>query len=289
MGEFVRQEIASKLCIDSSSSLVDELMIGTSELEVPPQRIATLVLKKQKMDMTKAAAAAGGGGGAAAAEGGAAAPVAAAADTASTRRRPASSPSLVMNPTFFNTPRIQQASIPAANGFFSARALARFYNALLPLSSSSSSSSSTSLLLGDEDLVTYFARLEEQQSVQHSGFSFSSSSSSSSSSSTTQREALLQGNEGSFHYGFQTFATNSSSSDSSSKSSSSTQLSHTHTKAYGHSGLGGSLAFADPSNHLVVAITVNRLAFNSKNVTERIVRLVYKSLHLPAPPKFEEK
>ena len=35
--------------------------------------------------------------------------------------------SLLMNPTFFNNPRIQTASIPSANGHFTANQLAEFY------------------------------------------------------------------------------------------------------------------------------------------------------------------
>ena len=55
---------------------------------------------------------------------------AAPAAAASNKRRPPMAPSLLMNPTFFNNPRIREASIPAANGHFSARALAKFYAAI---------------------------------------------------------------------------------------------------------------------------------------------------------------
>ena len=37
------------------------------------------------------------------------------------KRRPHVAPSLLMNPTFFNNPRIRETSMPAANGHFSAR------------------------------------------------------------------------------------------------------------------------------------------------------------------------
>lgn len=37
------------------------------------------------------------------------------------KRRPPAAPSLLMNPTFFNNPRIRETSMPAANGHFSAR------------------------------------------------------------------------------------------------------------------------------------------------------------------------
>eukprot|EP00282_Hemiselmis_andersenii_P003262 CAMPEP_0114108442 /NCGR_PEP_ID=MMETSP0043_2-20121206/227_1 /TAXON_ID=464988 /ORGANISM="Hemiselmis andersenii, Strain CCMP644" /LENGTH=282 /DNA_ID=CAMNT_0001200217 /DNA_START=189 /DNA_END=1034 /DNA_ORIENTATION=- len=45
-------------------------------------------------------------------------------------RRPPAGPSLLLNPTFFNNPRIREASIPAANGHFTARALCSLYNRL---------------------------------------------------------------------------------------------------------------------------------------------------------------
>ena len=41
-------------------------------------------------------------------------------------RRPSELASLLLNPTFFNNPRIQQSSIPSANGLFTARGLAEF-------------------------------------------------------------------------------------------------------------------------------------------------------------------
>ena len=43
-------------------------------------------------------------------------------------RRPASNPSLLLNPTFFNSERIRASSIPSANGHFSAAELAGFYS-----------------------------------------------------------------------------------------------------------------------------------------------------------------
>jgi len=50
------------------------------------------------------------------------------------RRRPVEGGLLLLNPTFFNNPRIREAEIPAANGHFSARALAKFYWALMDAS-----------------------------------------------------------------------------------------------------------------------------------------------------------
>jgi len=47
--------------------------------------------------------------------------------TSSSARRPAELASLLLNPTFFNNPRIQESSIPSANGFFTARGLAEFF------------------------------------------------------------------------------------------------------------------------------------------------------------------
>ena len=50
--------------------------------------------------------------------------------TARSGRRPAASPSLLLNPTYFNNPKIREASLPSANGHFTARALTAFYNHL---------------------------------------------------------------------------------------------------------------------------------------------------------------
>ena len=50
--------------------------------------------------------------------------------TASSGRRPAASPSLLLNPTYFNNLRIREASLPSANGHFTARALTAFYGRL---------------------------------------------------------------------------------------------------------------------------------------------------------------
>jgi hypothetical protein len=37
---------------------------------------------------------------------------------------------MLLNPTFFNTPKLRAASLPSANGHFSARALTAFYESL---------------------------------------------------------------------------------------------------------------------------------------------------------------
>jgi CubicO group peptidase (beta-lactamase class C family) len=50
--------------------------------------------------------------------------------TASSGRRPAASPSLLLNPTYSNNAKIREASLPSANGHFTARALTAFYNRL---------------------------------------------------------------------------------------------------------------------------------------------------------------
>jgi CubicO group peptidase (beta-lactamase class C family) len=47
-------------------------------------------------------------------------------------KRPSESVNLLLNPTFFNNPRIQRASIPSANGFFTAGQLCNFYESTAP-------------------------------------------------------------------------------------------------------------------------------------------------------------
>jgi aarF domain-containing kinase len=98
---------------------------------------------------------------------------------ANSSRRPVDSPSLLLNPTFLgNNPRIQQASLPAANGYFSARSLAKFYNSLAVKSP----------LLPNG----IFQRLNSEASLQQFG--------------SVNNEVMLQGNDGKFNSGFMVYS-----------------------------------------------------------------------------------
>ncbi|KAL2636403.1 hypothetical protein R1flu_007882 [Riccia fluitans] len=54
--------------------------------------------------------------------------------------------------------------------------------------------------------------------------------------------------------------------------------------AFGHSGLGGSAAFCDPTNNFSLAVTLNKL--NVGDVTAEIVRFITSELGIPCPAQF---
>lgn len=126
---------------------------------------ATLVLKRFEIPSSTSASAS------------ASAP-AAATETPATvdaqRRRPPGAVSLLMNPTFFNNPKIRAASIPSANGHYSAAQLARFYCS--------------------PELGAVASELKK------------AGSGGPSTTSSTSGEQLLQGEEGKFRLGFMLYS-----------------------------------------------------------------------------------
>ena len=93
-----------------------EMGMGLPAGQASPPAVATLVLQRPKTEQPAARAPAP--------------PAAPATTAASGSRRPPASPSLLLNPTYFNKEAIREASLPSANGYFSARALTAFYNHL---------------------------------------------------------------------------------------------------------------------------------------------------------------
>jgi hypothetical protein len=91
-------------------------------------------------------------------------------------KRPNIKPSLLLNPTFFNNPRIRMSSIPSANGFCSAQALANFYSSILD----------DSLLRTKTGVIEYMQNDETSESQTNSG--------------------MIQGGNANFKLGFQVFA-----------------------------------------------------------------------------------
>jgi len=219
--DYVQANIANKLGLERS------LLVGTSSTD----NLASLGLKKllvSRPENTDESSTAGASG-----------------------RRPVTSPSLLMNPTFFNNLRVRAASIPAANGHFSARGLATFYNALLP-----HATEGAHLMQSNGGLSLHYDNLTT--------------------ASASHNDRMLQGEIGSIKLGFMTFPTPQQKQEASA------------SVAFGHTGLGGSVAFCDPSdgNNLVVAITVNRLAFDART-TRAIIRKIYAGLKLPIPAQFD--
>ena len=56
---------------------------------------------------------------------------------------------------------------------------------------------------------------------------------------------------------------------------------------FGHGGLGGSVALADTAAGVAVAVTLNRLAWDTDATTGRIIRAVYAGLGLPVPAAYD--
>lgn len=209
----------------------------------------------------------------------------------SSRRRPAENPSLLLNPTFFNNQRIREASIPAANGHFSARSLAQFYHSLLGHSNNQGRDSSTAP--ASSPLILFGSQADGLGAggiSAHLLASVKSMGHAASVASTGGQEKMLQGDSGKFLLGYMLFPTDDESHTStpSSSSSSSSAAAVEVVPALGHTGLGGSIAFCDPANNMSVALTVNRLSFDPSN-THRILRQLYVSLNLPVPVAFQTK
>ena len=178
--------------------------------------------------------------------------------TTSTGTRPSDVPSLLLNPTFFNNPRIKKSSLPAANGIFTARSLAEFYGSTM-----------SSLFRRHDQGILYHLKVDERKN--ELGF--------------VSNESMLQGGESKFNGGFMMYPT---AEDQSGGITSSSQ----QRTCFGHSGLGGSIALCDISNTtgdvISLAITTNRLVFDSKP-TRKILRSVYRNvLKIPVPLQFSE-
>ena len=174
-------------------------------------------------------------------------------NSGSSRRRPVG-PSIFMNPTFFNDPRIREAAIPAANGHFSARALAKFYHAIatdaFPANESENSPK-----------APVFSRKGWARPLVENGEK---------GYATISNEAMLQGGSGSISSGYYIFPLKP-------------KMSAERFLCFGHPGLGGSVAFCrvEGDDILAVAITINRLSLNNNEVTLSIVRSIVEQLQIP--------
>lgn len=169
-------------------------------------------------------------------------------------QRPHTGPSLLLNPTFFNNPRIREASIPAANGHFSARGLCKLYTALEK--EAREGGSPGGLMDGGRGWAEHI----KMGSVKGFG--------------GLAKDSSIQGGGGKFVGGF-TMYPRQGGEDA-------------KMPCFGHGGVGGSIAFCDPSNGLSIAVTLNRLTMQSSSTSGRIVARVYESLGLSAPSQFTE-
>lgn len=273
--DFVRENIAEAIHME------EEMMIGlgdggTKDLSIAP-RLATLVLGRpsaasppsssKEKDEEKEGDVAG--------------------LTNGNSRRPPSSPSVLANPTFYNHPSklavssnpgagvilprlyyvgLREAEIPAANGHFSAQALAFFYDKLGATATESSSS---------------LQKRKEEFRGWKNGWAYSILEKSRKRGEAkvhgVEGESLLQGRSGSFVDGFTLFPSSDESSG---------------VITLGHAGLGGSVAFVridvDTGDSLAVALTLNRLSTENNDTTYRILRTIYKELNIAIPSTYNQ-
>jgi len=217
-----------------------ELLVGLGEggTKTHKERLATLVLSKSQQFMTEPPPEAS---------------KARKAKADENAQRPHTGPSLLLNPTFFNNPRIREASIPAANGHFSARGLCKLYS-VLEKEARHGGSSGGGLMEGG-DWAEHIKK--------GSGRGFGGMA----------KDSSIQGGNAKFVGGFTMYPREEGDSE---------------MPCFGHGGVGGSIAFCDPSNGLSIAVTLNRLTMQTSSTSGRIVAKVYETLGLPAPSQFAD-
>ncbi|KAL3677590.1 hypothetical protein R1sor_027538 [Riccia sorocarpa] len=201
-------------------------------------------------------------------------------------------------PYLFNTLFVRRAVIPSANGHFSARALARFYAALatgghvpdLPASEPQ---------LGSHPHKPNKVRKVSQKKQKKVKAPAVSMEQSSKIASSTQEVVLpvstklysnpevldafvgrgkfsdLALEDGRFGLGFIRMGPRGQEHSSSIPDG---------KLAFGHSGLGGSAAFCDPTNNFSLAVTLNKWSVG--DVTAEIIRLITSELDIPCPAQF---
>nr|XP_043622105.1 uncharacterized protein LOC122593719 [Erigeron canadensis] len=177
----------------------------------------------------------------------------------------------------FNTLNVRRAILPAANGHCSARALARYYAALLDgVVAPPPHSSLSQPLLGSHP---HLPKSNKTHNKKHGGKHKDSKTESKifSNHKTKIHDSFLGNGEyeklifpnGNFGLGFKRVCSKDGS-----------------LIGFGHAGLGGSTAYCDISNRFSISVTVNKLSFGS--VTKDIIQLVCSELNLPIPETYAD-
>ncbi|MFS8002835.1 putative carboxylesterase [Helianthus anomalus] len=178
---------------------------------------------------------------------------------------------------FFNTLNVRRAILPAANGHCSARALARYYAALLdggvvpPPHSSLSQPPLGSHPHHPKDTTNkkYGGNKKDSKTNNLNDFKIFSSQKSKLHDSFLgigDYENLVLPN-GDFGLGFKRVCSKDGS-----------------LIGFGHSGLGGSTAYCDINNRFAISVTLNKLSFGS--VTRDIIQFVCSELNIPVPEEY---
>ncbi|KAL4592925.1 hypothetical protein LXL04_005932 [Taraxacum kok-saghyz] len=204
----------------------------------------------------------------------------------------------------FNTLNVRRAILPAANGHCSARALARYYAALVdggvvppPHSSSSQPLLGSHPHLPGSIAIEIDDKKKESKSKKKNKKKKKKKKSESSGSTSTISANLTSGDDvvckifndqkskihdsflgigeyeslvfpdGKFGLGFKRECTRDGI-----------------VIGFGHSGLGGSTAYCDVSNRFAISVTLNKLSFGS--VTRDIIQFVCSELNIPVPEEY---
>ena len=201
-------------------------------------------------------------------------------------------------PVLFNTLFVRRAIIPAANGHFSARALARYYATLATEGLVPPPSSSSEPPLGShpqkpmDKKFDPLAKRSKKDGTKRADRNtkvvtdiespkvVEPSSSGRIFSNARIHDAFLGAGEYSnlaytqekFGLGFRRITSGDSNSGGE------------DVIGFGHSGVGGSTGFCYPAHNFVFAITLNKLS--QGGVTAQIVRLVTRELGLPCPAMY---
>ncbi|XP_024537843.1 uncharacterized protein LOC9638949 [Selaginella moellendorffii] len=191
--------------------------------------------------------------------------------------------SLSSLPSLFNMLFIRRATIPSANGHFSARALARFYAMLASGGRVPPGTSSSKPPLGSHAHRPHLGGSSRSLSSDLSGgqihFQEEEDAPAKIFTSGDIHDAFVGGGRYSglvardgekFGLGFWKHKT----ADTGRKK-----------MAFGHSGIGGSFGYCDPDNDFAMVITVNKMTFGQ--VSGDIVRLVCSEIGIPCPLAME--
>lgn len=200
-------------------------------------------------------------------------------------------------PVLFNTLFVRRAIIPAANGHFSARALARYYATLATAGAVPSASSSSEPRLGSHPQKPLEKKLDplgkgsKKDGMKHQDRISKAAAdieapkiadtlkSSNIYSNPKIHDAFLAAGEYSklaytdekFGLGFRRITSGGSNLAE-------------EVIGFGHSGVGGSTGFCYPGHNFSLAITLNKLS--QGEVTAQIARLVTSELGLPCPAMY---
>ncbi|CAM6051335.1 unnamed protein product [Sphagnum compactum] len=198
-------------------------------------------------------------------------------------------------PVLFNTLFVRRAIIPAVNGHFSARALARYYamlvtGGIIPPKSSSSEPPLGSLTPENKK----FDPLAKKSKVSKKEVLETKIDISDAKGTTSERPRKLYSNPR-IHDAFLGAGEYSSLAYTAEKfglgfrritaaAAEGKVSSNDEIIGFGHSGVGGSTGFCLPGSNFAIAITVNKLSQGS--ATAEIVRLVTSELGLPCPAMY---